>query len=168
MSDMRDTFRVLTLNNIASEGLARLPRERYKVGEGVANPHAILLRSHEMHGMEIPASLCAGARAGVGVNNIPVSKLSALGIPVFNAPGANANAVKELVVATILLAARNLAAAWDYVRGLEGTDDDIARAVEALGQIQWHLRQWEGELLCLGPLALEEHKQTEAEDHHAQ
>lgn len=128
---MRDTFRVLTLNNIASEGLARFSRERYEVGEEVANPHAILLRSHEMHGMEIPASLCAVARAGAGVNNIPVSKLSALGIPVFNAPGANANAVKELVIATILLAARNLAAAWDYVRGLEGTDEDIARAVEA-------------------------------------
>lgn len=126
-----DTFRVLTLNNIASEGLDRLPRERYQVGEGVADPHAILLRSHEMHGMEIPASLCAVARAGAGVNNIPVSKLSELGIPVFNAPGANANAVKELVIATILLAARNLATAWDYVRGLEGTDKEIARAIEA-------------------------------------
>ncbi len=128
---MKESFRILTLNNIASEGLDRLPRERYEVDAAVADPHAILLRSHDMHGMEIPASLCAVARAGVGVNNIPVSKLSELGIPVFNAPGANANAVKELVIATILLAARNLATAWDYVRNLEGTDEDIARAVEA-------------------------------------
>ena len=128
---MKESFRILTLNNIASEGLDRLPRERYEVGTGLADPHAILLRSHEMHGMEIPASLLAVARAGAGVNNIPVSKLSELGIPVFNAPGANANAVKELVIATVLLAARNLATAWDYVRNLEGSDEDIARAVEA-------------------------------------
>ena len=128
---MKESFRILTLNNIASQGLDRLPRERYEVDAAVADPHAILLRSHDMHGMEIPASLCAVGRAGVGVNNIPVSKLSELGIPVFNAPGANANAVKELVIATILLAARNLATAWDYVRNLEGTDEDIARAVEA-------------------------------------
>ncbi|MEE8237901.1 MAG: 3-phosphoglycerate dehydrogenase, partial [Gammaproteobacteria bacterium] len=128
---MKESFRILTLNNIASQGLDRLPRERYEVDAAVADPHAILLRSHDMHGMEIPASLCAVGRAGVGVNNIPVSKLSELGIPVFNSPGANANAVKELVIATILLAARNLATAWDYVRNLEGTDEDIARAVEA-------------------------------------
>ena len=128
---MKESFRILTLNNIASEGLDRLPRERYEVDAAVADPHAILLRSHDMYGMEIPASLCAVGRAGVGVNNIPVSKLSELGIPVFNSPGANANAVKELVIATILLAARNLATAWDYVRNLEGTDEDIARAVEA-------------------------------------
>ena len=128
---MKESFRILTLNNLASEGLDRLPRERYEVDAAVADPHAILLRSHDMHGMEIPASLCAVGRAGVGVNNIPVSKLSELGIPVFNSPGANANAVKELVIATILLAARNLATAWDYVRNLEGTDEDIARAVEA-------------------------------------
>ncbi len=128
---MKESFRILTLNNIASQGLDRLPRERYEVDAAVADPHAILLRSHDMHGMEIPDSLCAVGRAGVGVNNIPVSKLSELGIPVFNSPGANANAVKELVIATILLAARNLATAWDYVRNLEGTDEDIARAVEA-------------------------------------
>ena len=128
---MKESFRILTLNNIASQGLDRLPRERYEVDAAVADPHAILLRSHDMYGMEIPASLCAVGRAGVGVNNIPVSKLSELGIPVFNSPGANANAVKELVIATILLAARNLATAWDYVRNLEGTDEDIARAVEA-------------------------------------
>ena len=110
---MTDSFKVLTLNSIASEGLDRFPRERYEVGADLADPHAILLRSYKMHDMEIPASLRAVARAGAGVNNIPVSKLSELGIPVFNAPGANANAVKELVIAGVLLAARNLVSAWD-------------------------------------------------------
>jgi D-3-phosphoglycerate dehydrogenase len=128
---MTDTFKILTLNNIASEGLDRLPRERYEVGTDVADPHAILVRSYDMHGMDIPASLHAVGRAGAGVNNIPVSKLSKLGIPVFNAPGANANAVKELVIAAILLAARNLPSAWDYVRELKGNDEAIGRAVEA-------------------------------------
>ena len=128
---MTDTFRILTLNNIASEGLERFPRERYEVGAEVVDPHAILVRSYDMHGMDIPVSLHAVGRAGAGVNNIPVAKLSELGIPVFNAPGANANAVKELVIAAILIAARNLASAWEYVRDLEGSDEDIVRAVEA-------------------------------------
>jgi len=128
---MTDTFKILTLNNISSKGLDRLPRERYEVGEKVTKPHAILLRSFDMHGMAFPADLYAVGRAGAGVNNIPVSKLSGLGIPVFNAPGANANAVKELVIAAILLAARNLVAAWDYVRDLEDNDGDIAPIIEA-------------------------------------
>lgn len=128
---MTDTFKILTLNNISSKGLDRLPRERYEVGEKVTEPHAILVRSFDMHGMAFPADLYAVGRAGAGVNNIPVSKLSGLGIPVFNAPGANANAVKELVIAAILLAARNLVAAWDYVRDLEDNDGDIAPIIEA-------------------------------------
>ena len=128
---MTDTFKILTLNNIASEGLDRLPRERYEVGANVTDPDAILVRSYQMHDMEFPGNLCAVARAGAGVNNIPVSKLSELGVPVFNAPGANANAVKELVIAAILLAARKLIAASDYVRGLEESDGGIARAIEA-------------------------------------
>lgn len=128
---MTDTFKILTLNNISSKGLDRLPRERYEVGEKVTKPHAILVRSFDMHGMAFPADLYAVGRAGAGVNNIPVSKLSDLGIPVFNAPGANANAVKELVIAAILLAARNLVAAWDYVRDLEDNDGDIAPIIEA-------------------------------------
>ena len=128
---MTDTFKILTLNNISSKGLDRLPRERYEVGEKVTKPHAILVRSFDMHGMAFPADLYAVGRAGAGVNNIPVSKLSGLGIPVFNAPGANANAVKELVIAAILLAARNLVAAWDYVRDLEDNDGDIAPIIEA-------------------------------------
>lgn len=128
---MTDTFKILTLNNISSKGLDRLPRERYEVGKKVTKPHAILVRSFDMHGMAFPADLYAVGRAGAGVNNIPVSKLSGLGIPVFNAPGANANAVKELVIAAILLAARNLVAAWDYVRDLEDNDGDIAPIIEA-------------------------------------
>ncbi len=128
---MTDTFKILTLNNISSKGLDRLPRERYEVSKKVTKPHAILVRSFDMHGMAFPADLYAVGRAGAGVNNIPVSKLSGLGIPVFNAPGANANAVKELVIAAILLAARNLVAAWDYVRDLEDNDGDIAPIIEA-------------------------------------
>ncbi|HEY5624045.1 MAG TPA: 3-phosphoglycerate dehydrogenase family protein, partial [Gammaproteobacteria bacterium] len=128
---MTEKFRIQTLNNIANEGLARFPGDRYEVGTGLADPHAILVRSHNMHDMEFSPNLCAVGRAGAGVNNIPVGPLGKRGIPVFNAPGANANAVKELVIAGMLLAARNLAAAWDYVRNLEGDEDEIARAVEA-------------------------------------
>ena len=128
---MTDTFRIQTLNNIASEGLARFPADRYSVGADITDPHAILVRSHKMHGMEIPNSLYAVGRAGAGVNNIPIDELGKRGIPVFNAPGANANAVKELVIAGMLLAARNLAGAWDYVRQLDGDEETVARAVEA-------------------------------------
>jgi len=131
MVDTMKTFKVLTLNNIAEQGLQRLPPERYQIGPDVTEPDAILVRSHKMHDMALPASLLAVARAGAGVNNIPVEKLSSRGIPVFNAPGANANAVKELVIGAILMAARNLGEAWDYVRSLEGNDADIAKAVEA-------------------------------------
>jgi D-3-phosphoglycerate dehydrogenase len=124
-------FQVLTLNNISPFGLARLPREQFVVGNEVKNPDAILLRSFKMHDMAIPASLKAVGRAGAGVNNIPVAKLSGLGIPVFNAPGANSNAVKELVIAGMLLACRHIAPAWDFARGLSGTDAEISKAVEA-------------------------------------
>ncbi|MBW3567807.1 MAG: ribonuclease H-like domain-containing protein, partial [Proteobacteria bacterium] len=101
-------YRVLTLNNIATIGLERLPRERYEVASEIGHPDAIILRSADMHALDIPETVKAVARAGAGVNNIPVGKLTARGIPVFNAPGANANAVKELVVAGMLLAARNI------------------------------------------------------------
>lgn len=124
-------YRILTLNNISSLGLDRLPQDNYRVSDKEAEPDAILLRSFQMHGMEIPESLKAVGRAGAGVNNIPVDKLSRLGVPVFNAPGANANAVKELVVAGLLLACRNLCDAWDYTRKLNGDDDQLAKAVEA-------------------------------------
>lgn len=124
-------FQILTLNNISSLGLARLPREHFSVGNDVKDPDAILLRSFKMHDLAIPASLKAVGRAGAGVNNIPVAKLSGLGIPVFNAPGANANAVKELVIAGMLLACRHIVPAYDFARGLTGTDAEIGKAVEA-------------------------------------
>jgi len=124
-------FKILTLNNISVKGLERLPREKYEVASEFPHPDAILLRSYKMHDMEIPSSLKAVGRAGAGVNNIPVEKLSKLGIPVFNAPGANANAVKELVIAGMLLASRNICQAWDFARKLEGSDEEINKAVEA-------------------------------------
>ena len=124
-------FRIQTLNNIAVAGLDRLPRDRYEIASEFNWPHAILVRSFQMHDMEIPGSVLAIGRAGAGVNNIPVSGMSARGVPVFNAPGANANAVKELVLASLFLAARNLIAAHDYVRELKGTDAEISKAVEA-------------------------------------
>jgi len=123
-------YRILTLNNISSRGLARLPRERYQVGSDVADPDAILVRSADMHSTPIAASVRAIGRAGAGVNNIPVAPLSARGIPVFNTPGANANAVKELVLAGLLLAARNLGPAWLFARSLDGDDAAIDDAVE--------------------------------------
>lgn len=122
--------KILTLNNISLAGLEELPRDRYEVASEIRQPDAILLRSFDMHTMEIPTSLKAVGRAGAGINNIPVNKLSELGIPVFNAPGANANAVKELVIAAMLLACRNIPAAWDFTRQINGDDQEIHRQVE--------------------------------------
>lgn len=124
-------FRVMTLNNIAVEGLRRFPRNLYEVASEIANPDAIILRSHNMHDMDIPASVAAIGRAGAGVNNIPVEAMSKRGVPVFNAPGANANAVKELAVAGMLIAARNICNARDYVRDQNLDGDALTRAVEA-------------------------------------
>jgi D-3-phosphoglycerate dehydrogenase len=124
-------YQILTLNNISPLGLARLPKEHYRVGSDITEPDAILVRSAKMHDLEIPKSLKAVGRAGAGVNNIPVPKMSALGIPVFNAPGANANAVKELVVAGLVLGCRHICEAWDFARNLTGTDEEIHKAVEA-------------------------------------
>ncbi|HFC54198.1 MAG TPA: 3-phosphoglycerate dehydrogenase [Gammaproteobacteria bacterium] len=123
-------YKILTLNNISVAGLERLPRDRYEVASEIQHPDAILLRSFNMHEMEIPLTLKAVGRAGVGVNNIPVEEMSLLGIPVFNAPGANANAVKELVIAGMLLGCRNICQAWDYVRHLEGDGAELHRRVE--------------------------------------
>ena len=123
-------YRILTLNNISARGLERLPRERYEVGAELAAPDAILVRSADMHGMTLAPSVLAVGRAGAGVNNIPVAELSKRGIPVFNAPGANANAVKELVLAGLFLAARNICQAWAFARGLAGDDEAIDEAVE--------------------------------------
>lgn len=123
-------FKILTLNNIAVEGLRRLPRERYEAASGIAHPDAIILRSYDMHGMDIPHTVAAIGRAGAGTNNIPVEAMSKRGIPVFNAPGANANAVKELAVAGLLLGARNICGAHEYVRGLTESGDALTDAIE--------------------------------------
>lgn len=124
-------YKILTLNNISVTGLDRLPRENYEVSSESAHPDAILLRSYKMHGMVVPETVRAIGRAGAGVNNIPVADMTGRGIPVFNAPGANANAVKELVVAGMLMAARNIGQAWQFARTLEGEDEAINKAVEA-------------------------------------
>ncbi len=125
-----DKFKILTLNNIAAKGLERFPLERYELASEMTHPEAILLRSYNMHEMTLPETLLAVGRAGAGVNNIPVEKMTRLGIPVFNAPGANANAVKELVIAAMLLGCRNICQAWDYSRALQGDDKAISAAVE--------------------------------------
>jgi D-3-phosphoglycerate dehydrogenase len=124
-------FKVLTLNNIAVEGLRRLPRERYEAASEIAHPDAILLRSHNMHDMDIPDTVAAIGRAGAGTNNIPCDAMAARGVPVFNAPGANANAVKELVIAGMLMGARNLGNAREYVKTLAEAGDELKKAVEA-------------------------------------
>lgn len=123
-------FRIQTLNQISVRGLERLPRDRYEVASSISDPHAILLRSADMHAMTIAPGVLAVARAGAGTNNVPVAMLSKRGVPVFNAPGANANAVKELVIAGLLLAARNIVQAWDFARSLAGDDAAIDEATE--------------------------------------
>jgi D-3-phosphoglycerate dehydrogenase / 2-oxoglutarate reductase len=127
---MAEAFSVLVLNQIAAVGLKRLPSEQYTVGKDVAAPDAILVRSADMHTMHIAASVRAIARAGAGTNNIPVKAMSARGVPVFNAPGANANAVKELVLAGMLMAARNLPGALRFVWALDAKDADMDARVE--------------------------------------
>ncbi|BAN68979.1 phosphoglycerate dehydrogenase [endosymbiont of unidentified scaly snail isolate Monju] len=124
-------FKILTLNNISVKGLDRLPRDQYEVASEITHPDAILVRSAKMHDMEIPGTVKAIGRAGAGVNNIPVERMTKAGVPVFNAPGANANAVKELVIAGMLMAARNIGPAWRFAVGLEGSDAEISKAVEA-------------------------------------
>ena len=123
-------YNILTLNQIASHGLHRFPSVRYSVGKSVDRPDAILVRSHDMHAMEIAASVKAIGRAGAGTNNIPVTAMSQRGVPVFNAPGANANAVNELVLAALLMAARNVSPALAYVAGLDAQAPDLEARVE--------------------------------------
>ena len=125
------TYRIKTLNAISKVGLNRLPDSDFEVGADIENPDALLLRSANLHGVEIPASVLAVARAGAGTNNIPIAEYSALGIPVFNTPGANANAVKELVIAAIFLAARNIVPAASFAHRLEGDAAAMDKAVES-------------------------------------
>lgn len=124
------TTAVRTYNAISPIGLGRLPRDTFAVGPDVTEPGGILLRSADLHAVEIPGSVLAIARAGAGTNNIPVAQMTERGIPVFNTPGANANAVKELVIAGMLLAARNIAPAWAFARELTGSDQEIDEHVE--------------------------------------
>jgi D-3-phosphoglycerate dehydrogenase len=121
---------ILTLNQISSHGLHRFPAAKYSVGKAVEHPDAILVRSHDMHALPVPASVKAIGRAGAGTNNIPVAEMSKRGVPVFNAPGANANAVKELVLTALLLAARNVIPALGYVAGLKPDANDLEKRVE--------------------------------------
>ena len=121
---------ILVLNQISPEGLKQFPAESYATVKESQSPDAILVRSHDLHGYAFGPNLKAVGRAGAGINNIPVSELSARGVPVFNAPGANANAVKELVLGGMLLAARNLAPALEFVRALDPCAPDLERAVE--------------------------------------
>jgi D-3-phosphoglycerate dehydrogenase / 2-oxoglutarate reductase len=124
-------FKIQTLNNISVIGLERLPRDTYEVASEIGHPDAILVRSADMHKLDIPRSVKAIGRAGAGTNNIPVAAMSKRGLPVFNAPGANANAVKELVLASLFMAARNIPASLDFVRKLDGDDKALHEAVEA-------------------------------------
>lgn len=124
------TRKIQTLNSISKKGLARLP-EGYAVANDVADPEAILVRSQAMHDIAIPASVLCIGRAGAGTNNIPVKAMSDKGVVVFNAPGANANAVKELVIAGMLMGTRNLFPALKFVSGLVGDDESLHKQVEA-------------------------------------
>ena len=124
-------FRIKTLNAISHAGTSRLPQDRYQLGGDLADPDALLVRSASLHGAVIPDSVLAVARAGAGTNNIPIAEFSARGIPVFNTPGANANAVKELVVAGLFLAARNIVDAAAFAHRLDGDHATMDAAVEA-------------------------------------
>jgi D-3-phosphoglycerate dehydrogenase len=124
-------FRIQALNAISPKGLERLPPDRYEVGATTERPDAILVRSADMLAQAIPPSVLAVGRAGAGTNNIPVPMLTQRGVPVFNAPGANANAVKELVLAGLLLGARHIGPALDFVRSLDLDGDALDAAVEA-------------------------------------
>jgi D-3-phosphoglycerate dehydrogenase len=123
-------FQILTLNKISAVGLERFSRERYVTGNEIAEPDGILVRSHNMLQMHIPNSVLAIARAGAGTNNVPVKAMSERGVPVFNAPGANANAVKELVIAGMLLAARHIVPALHFADSLKGDDETLHKQVE--------------------------------------
>ena len=125
------TYKIKTLNAISKVGLNRLPEADYEIGNDLENPDALLLRSASLHGVEIPDSVLAVARAGAGTNNIPIPEYSARGIPVFNTPGANANAVKELVVAALFLAARNIIPAAAFAHRLDGDAASMDKAVES-------------------------------------
>jgi len=123
-------FKIQTLNKISPQGLALLPHENYEYASEIVNPDGILVRSQDMHSMELPQSLKGVARAGAGVNNIPIDKCSERGIVVFNTPGANANAVKELVLLGLLLSSRRVFQGISWAKGLTGKGDDVSKLIE--------------------------------------
>jgi len=123
-------FKIQTLNKIDPDGLKLFPLDNYEIASEIPNPDAIVLRSYKMHDMELPANLKAVARAGAGVNNIPIDKCTENGIVVFNTPGANANGVKEAVIAGMLLSARNYIGASNWAETLMGKGDDVPALVE--------------------------------------
>src|SRR3979490_2853471 len=127
----KNKFEILVLNQISPIGLKPFPAKVYDIAKDAAHPDAILVRSADMNAMKIPDSVRTIGRAGAGTNNIPVKAMSGRGVPVFNAPGANANAVKELVLAGMLMAARNLVPAARFVGSLNCDDETLARRVEA-------------------------------------
>ncbi len=123
-------FKIQTLNKISSAGLSLLPLDNYESASEISHPDAILVRSFKMHDMELPESLLAIGRAGAGVNNIPVDKCSENGVVVFNTPGANANAVKELVLASLFLSSRDIVGGIEWARTLIGEGDEVPKLVE--------------------------------------
>ena len=123
-------FKIQTLNAIDPEGLSLLPTDNYEIANEISNPDAIVLRSHKMHGMELPPSLKAVARAGAGVNNIPIEQCTDRGVVVFNTPGANANGVKELVIAGLILASRDIIDGAIWVKSLVGNGDKVPAMIE--------------------------------------
>lgn len=123
-------FKIQTLNNIAAIGLNEFDKKKYSLSNHFETPDGIILRSYNMHDLDVSESVVVVGRAGVGTNNIPVNKMTGRGIPVLNTPGANANAVKELVITGMLLACRNICSAWDYARHLQGDDKSLKEQVE--------------------------------------
>jgi D-3-phosphoglycerate dehydrogenase len=140
-------FTIRTINNISPRGLERFPRDRYTVSSDNVEPDAIIVRSADMHAMTIPSSVKAVGRAGTGTNNVPVATLSKRGVPVFNAPGANANAVKELVIAAILMSMRHVCEAWSYARGLSADDDHALEEAVEQGKKKFVGRELPGRVL---------------------
>ncbi|HUX19915.1 MAG TPA: 3-phosphoglycerate dehydrogenase, partial [Spirochaetia bacterium] len=123
-------YTIQTYNNISQKGLSLLPKDRFTITDSTDSPDGVLVRSFSMHDLELASSLKAIARAGAGVNNIPVAKCTERGIVVFNTPGANANSVKELVITALLISSRRVYTGIEWVRSLKGKGDEIPKLVE--------------------------------------
>ena len=123
-------YQILTLNKISKTGLAHFDPQKFACADDLTNPDAIIVRSASLHDMELPENLLAVARAGAGVNNIPIDKCTENGICVFNTPGANANAVKELVICALFLASRKIVEGAKWCEGLKGEGAEVSKKVE--------------------------------------